>query len=120
MDYQLDWKWFNFTPDGARAVLGSLSGSMLTFIVFALSAILLVVQLASGQLTPRIIAPTLAHPLSKIALGTFAFSYTFALGALGRVEDRVPQMAGDRQRLSTFPRSSLRNGNPSAGLTSCR
>lgn len=93
IDYELDWKWCNFTPDGARAVLGSLSGSMLTFIVFALSALLLVVQLASGQLTPRIIAVAIANPLSKLALGTFAFSYTFALGALGRVEDRVPQLS---------------------------
>ena len=91
VDCRLDWNWFNFTADGARAVLGSLSGSMLTFLVFALSALLLVVQLASGQLTPRIITVALANRLSKIALGVFAFSYTFALGALGRIEDRVPQ-----------------------------
>lgn len=91
VDRWLDWSWFNFTPDGARAVLGSLSGSMLTFLIFALSALLLVVQLASGQLTPRIITIALANRLSKIALGVFAFSYTFALGALGRIEDRVPQ-----------------------------
>ena len=64
---------------------------MLTFLVFALSALLLVVQMASGQLTPRIIAVALANRLSKITLGVFAFSYTFALGALGRIEGRVPQ-----------------------------
>lgn len=75
----------------ARTVLGSLSGSMLTFFVFALSAFLRVVQLASGQLTPRINTVALANRLSKITLGVFAFSYTFALGALGRIEDRVPQ-----------------------------
>ena len=91
VDHRLDWHWLNFTPDGARAVLGGLSGSMLTFLVFALSALLLVVQLASAQLTPRIITVALANRLSKIALGLFAFSYTFALGALGRIEDHVPQ-----------------------------
>jgi uncharacterized membrane protein len=91
VDRQLDFTWLYFTPDGARAVLGGLSGSMLTFLVFAISALLLVVQLASSQLTPRVITVALGNPLSKIALGVFAFSYTFALGALGRIESHVPQ-----------------------------
>ena len=43
---------------------------MLTFIVFVLSATLIVVQLASAQLTPRIIALVLASPGLKMALGS--------------------------------------------------
>jgi uncharacterized membrane protein len=70
VDRRLDWSCFNVTPDGARAVLGSLSGSMLTFLVFALSALLLVVQLASGQLTPRIITVALANRLSAVVRGS--------------------------------------------------
>ena len=42
--------------DGARILLTSLSSSMLTFIVFVFSILLLTVQLASAQLTPRVIA----------------------------------------------------------------
>ena len=93
LDAWTAWRWFGFTPDGARAVLGGLSSSMLTFVVFAVSALLLAVQLASGQLTPRIIVLTFSAPTVKISVAIFVFAYTFALGALGRVETtHVPQL----------------------------
>jgi uncharacterized membrane protein len=92
LDRETNWVVFRYSPDGARAVLGTLVGSMLTFIVFVLSATLIVVQLASGQLTPRVIALVLAKPGVKIALGTLTFTYTYTLAALGRVEERVPDL----------------------------
>ena len=92
LDRETGWVIFGFSPDGARAVLGILVGSMLTFIVFVLSATLIVVQLASGQSSPRVIAVVLASPWVKIALGVLTFTYTFSLAALGRVEDRVPHL----------------------------
>ena len=92
VDQQTGWVVFGYTPDGARAVLGALTGSMLTFIVFVLSATLIVVQLASGQLTPRIIAMVFAMPWVRIALGIFTFTYAYTLSALGRIEDRVPDL----------------------------
>src|SRR5262245_5316529 len=92
LDRQTNWVVFGYSPDGARAVLGTLVGSMLTFIVFVLSATLIVVQLASGQLTPRVIALVLAKPGVKISLGTLTFTYAYTLAALGRIEDRVPDL----------------------------
>jgi uncharacterized membrane protein len=93
LDDQTGWSWFAFTEAGARGVLDSLSSSMLTFIVFAVSALLLAVQLASGQLTPRIIALVFALRRVKLSVGVFVFAYTFTLGALGRVEQQhVPQL----------------------------
>ncbi len=92
LDRETGWAVFGFSPDGARAVLGALTGSMLTFIVFVLSATLIVVQLASGQLTPRIISTVFAMPGVKVTLGLFAFTYTYTLSALGRVEGRVPDL----------------------------
>lgn len=91
-DRELAWAVFQFTPDGARAILGVLVGSMLTFIVFVLSATLIVVQLASGQLTPRVIALVLSTPGVKLSLMALTFTYTYTLAALGRVEDRVPEL----------------------------
>ena len=41
-------------PGAALALFGTFAGSMLTFIVFLSSSLLLVVQLASAQLSPRI------------------------------------------------------------------
>ena len=94
LDYQLGWQWLNFTPDGARAVLGSLSTSLLTFLVFVLSSLLLVVQLASAQLTPRIIAMGFRNRQVKVLVGVLVFSYVFTSGVLGRIENsRVPQMS---------------------------
>ena len=51
--------------DGARALLGALSSSMLTFIVFVFSILLVAVQLASAQLTPRIIVAGLSAAASS-------------------------------------------------------
>jgi uncharacterized membrane protein len=92
IDYETDWTIFRYSPDGARAILSTFVSSMLTFIVFVLSATLIVVQLASGQLTPRIIALVLTTPGVKIALSALTFTYTYTLAALGRVEDRVPHL----------------------------
>ena len=92
LDAATGWRAFGYTPDGARAVLGALAGSMLTFLVFVLSATLIVVQLASGQLTPRVIALVFAMPGVKVTLAALTFTYAYTLGALGRVEDRVPDL----------------------------
>src|SRR4051812_31699943 len=92
IDRETGWVIFRYSPDGARAILGAMVGSMLTFIVFVLSATLIVVQLASGQLTPRIISLVLTTPSVKVALSTLTFTYTYTLAALGRVEDQVPHL----------------------------
>jgi uncharacterized membrane protein len=93
LDTQTGWGLFRFSPDGARAVLGTLVSSMLTFIVFVLSATLIVVQLASGQLTPRVIALVITKPGVKLALATLTFTYGYTLSALGRIEgDHVPHL----------------------------
>src|SRR3954462_5359693 len=73
LDLETGWTIYGFSPDGARAVLGTLVSSMLTFIVFVLSTTLIVVQLASGQLTPRVIALVLAKPRIKFPLGALTF-----------------------------------------------
>jgi uncharacterized membrane protein len=92
LDRETGWKVFDFSPDGARAVLSVLVGSMLTFIVFVLSATLIVVQLASGQWTPRVIRLVLAAPGVKVALGVLTFAFAFTLAALSRIEARVPDL----------------------------
>src|SRR5262245_38478152 len=91
IDRETGWTWFRFTPDGARGVLGALSGSMLTFIIFVVTAILLVVQLATAQLTPRIIALTFERRRTRNVLTFFTFTYTYTIGISSRVTDVVPQ-----------------------------
>jgi len=93
LDTRTQWHWFGFSVEGAQAILSGLSSSMLTFIVFAVSGLLLTVQIASGQLTPRIISLVFARPMVRISVGVFVFAYAFTLAALGRIETvRVPEL----------------------------
>src|ERR1019366_7708771 len=87
LDDRTRWTLMNFGLEGSRAVAGALASSLLTFIVFAFSIILLAVQIASGQLSPRIIERVLESRLVKLTLGVFVFSFTYTLAALGRIED---------------------------------
>ena len=92
IDDRTRWTLLGFAPDGARAVLGALAASLLTFIVFAFSLLLLAAQMASGQFTPRMVARVFEDRLTKLTVGAFVFSWVFAIAALGRVEGRVPQL----------------------------
>jgi uncharacterized membrane protein len=87
------WGWLDYTPDGARGIVGAITSSMLTFIVFFLSILFLAVQLAATQLTPRVIADVFTRPVGKISLGIFVFTYLFSVSLQGRSVDPVPQLA---------------------------
>lgn len=80
----------DFEPDVARTVLSTLASTLFTFIVFVSSALLVAVQLASAQLTPRIIAIVFRDPVTKFALTLFVFVFTFSLAVLVRTTDSVP------------------------------
>lgn len=92
IDARTNWELLGFSADGAREVVGALASSLLTFLVFAFSILLLVVQMAAGQLTPRIIARVFEARLTRLTVGAFVFAWVYALAALGRIEDRVPQL----------------------------
>jgi uncharacterized membrane protein len=77
-------------PDTARAVLGIVAGSLFTFVVFVSSTLLVAVQLASAQMTPRIIAVIFKDPVNRFALTFFVFTFTFALTALVWIKESVP------------------------------
>jgi uncharacterized membrane protein len=77
-------------PAAALALFGTLAGSMLTFIVFLSSSLLLVVQLASAQLSPRIIGVVFRDPVTRYAMTLFAFTFTFTLAVLVRIQASVP------------------------------
>lgn len=92
VDDQTRWTLFGFQAGGASAVISGLSSSLLALIVFAFSILLLAIQIAGGQLSPRIIARVFRIPVLKVTLSVFVFSYTYSLAALSRIGDRVPQL----------------------------
>jgi len=80
----------SFDPEAMRTLLGILAGSLFTVVVFVCSALLIAVQLASAQLTPRIIALVFRDPTTKISLALFVFVFTFSLSVLIRIKSAVP------------------------------
>ena len=89
IDRALGWE-LNLGADNARTVLGTVAASMFTLVVVSSSAILVVVQLASAQLTPRIITLVYRSRIRKFCISAFCFTFTFSVGALVRIEDSVP------------------------------
>jgi uncharacterized membrane protein len=77
-------------PSTALTLLGTLAASMFSFIVFVCSALLICVQLASAQLTPRYISIVLQTPATKLSLMVFVYTFTLTLAALVRIQGGVP------------------------------
>jgi uncharacterized membrane protein len=66
----------------------------LSFLVFTFGSLLVAIQVASGQLTPRIIATTLLRDnVIRYSVGLFVFSLLFAVSVLGRTETEVHELA---------------------------
>src|SRR5574338_990120 len=91
IEASLAWT-INLSPDTGRVVMGTIAGALFSLVVIGSSAVLLVVQLASAQLTPRIIAFVYRNTVRKISISLFAFTFTFSVAALVRIEDHVPYL----------------------------
>ncbi len=89
IDQQVQWE-SRFDPESARALLSTLASAVFTLVVFVSSALLLAVQLASSQLTPRIIAIVFKDPVTKYSLTVFVFTFSLSLALLVRIGGSVP------------------------------
>ena len=70
---------FGGTADGARDVLSTIAQSMLTFTALVFSITMLVLQLASSQLSPRVMRTFLRDRGNQIVLGLFVATFLFTL-----------------------------------------
>ena len=79
-----------FGLTGARALLDAIIASTLSFVVFTFGSLLVAIQVASGQLTPRIIATVLLrNNVVRYTVGLFIFTLMVALGTHGRLDDKL-------------------------------
>src|SRR4051812_35261987 len=93
LDGHLGWTLLGLAPAGARAILDATVTMTLSFLVFTFGSLLVAIQVAGGQLTPRIIATTLLRDnVVRYAVGLFVFSMMFAISALNRLETHVHQL----------------------------
>jgi uncharacterized membrane protein len=93
LDRRLGFQFFNFSPDGARALAAIVSAAMLSFVVLFFSVVLLTVQIASSTLSPRIIARPFRSRALKASLGLFVFTLIYSMAVVGRsTEGNVGQL----------------------------
>ena len=82
-----------FGTAGAQALYQTVITLTLSFVVFTFGSLLVAVQIAGGQLTPRIIATTLLRDnVVRYTVGLFVFTLIFAVMALDRLENEVHQI----------------------------
>jgi uncharacterized membrane protein len=94
LDLWTGWKLLGFEHQGAMSLLSAIVGATLTFLGTAFSVLLVVVQFASTQLTPRAIHVSLNDPLYRVTVGLFVGTFVFSLIILARTHsDFVPQLA---------------------------
>ena len=75
------------SPDGARAILSTLAGSMVTLAGVTFSITIVALTVASSQFGPRLLANFMRDTGNQVSLGTFIATFTFSLLVLRRVGD---------------------------------
>jgi uncharacterized membrane protein len=87
------------TPTAASAVLSTIAAAMVSLTALVLTITMVVVQLAMGQFSPRIVQRILRDKPSQLAIGLFVATFVHALLTLRAVTDkgdgtgRVPGIA---------------------------
>jgi uncharacterized membrane protein len=84
-------------PDAATAILETIATSMLSLATLVLTITMVVVQLAMGQFSPRIVQTFLQDRPSQLAIGLFVGTFAHAMVSLREIdfdgEGRVPGVA---------------------------
>src|SRR5258708_7231644 len=93
LDARLGWNGLRLGVKGAAALFNSVTTLSLSFTVFTFGSLLVAIQIASGQYTPRIIATTLLRDnVIRYTAGIFIFTFIFAVKAAGRMGTSVHQL----------------------------
>ena len=78
--------FYGLSMSGARTMLETVITANLSFMVFTFGSLLVAIQVAGGQYTPRIIATTLLRDnVIRFTVGYFVFTLLFALRVLNRM-----------------------------------
>ena len=93
LDSWLHWRFYGLEAAGATALYQTVITMTLSFLVFTFGSLLVAIQVAGGQLTPRIIATTLLrNNVVRYSVGLFVFTLVFAVAALNRQEEAVSEL----------------------------
>jgi uncharacterized membrane protein len=96
-DFELIPESLTGDPDAALAILSTIAASMVSLAALVLTITMVVVQLAMGQFSPRIVQTFLRDKPSQLAIGIFVATFAHAMFALREVrsgeEPAVPGLA---------------------------
>lgn len=73
--------------DGARSLLSTIAGAMISVTGLVFSITVVVLQLASSQFSPRVLRTFLSRRITQNTLGVFAATFLYALTVLRSVEN---------------------------------
>jgi uncharacterized membrane protein len=82
----LSWAWTGGAL-GAREMLSTIAGSMMTVTGVTFSITIVTLALAANQFGPRVLRSFMRDRGNQVVLGTFISTFTFCLLVLGRVRD---------------------------------
>lgn len=93
IDRWVTWNLTGLSVAGAEALFQTIFTLTLSFIVFTFGSLLVALQIASAQLTPRIIATTLLQDrVIKYTVGLNVFTLLFAISGVNRTDETVHQL----------------------------
>jgi uncharacterized membrane protein len=93
LDNEFEWHLLRFSISGAQSLLEIVITMNLSFIVFTFGSLLVAIQVASGQLTPRIIATTLLRDnVVRYTVGLFVFTLLFSNSVRNRIDGPGDQL----------------------------
>lgn len=101
------WEWlFENQPDGARAVLSTIAGSMITVAGVVFSITLVTVSSAASRFGPRLLTNFMRDQTNQITLGTFIATFLYCLLILRAVQS-APPGASDAEAAYFVPHIAL-------------
>ena len=93
LDIRLGFTFLGLEPVDAKTLLEAFVSATLAFVVFTFGSLLVAIQVASAQMTPRIIATTLLrNDLVKYTVALLIFTLMIALGAQNRLDEQAYQL----------------------------
>ena len=93
LDRFVPWDITGLGVEGVRTMFQTVITLTLSFVVFTFGSLLIAIQIASAQLTPRIIATTLLRDrVIRYTVGLNMFTMLYAIGGLNRTADTVHQL----------------------------
>lgn len=93
LERSMGWE-ADVSRETALAIMGTIASSTFSLVVVVTSATLVAVQLASAQLTPRIISLVYRDTAKKLTMAAFVFTFTFSVGVLVRIQETAYQLTG--------------------------